>query len=118
MTGRRNRTVQCLALLLRPWILSNLKNEMSEIIIIAKSKLNQTLLLATLDRVLEGLVERNEPPALVARRAGVDEALVAGIARQIDRAEYKRQQAAPGLRVSTKAFGSGRRIPIAQVSKT
>jgi NAD+ synthase/NAD+ synthase (glutamine-hydrolysing) len=70
-----------------------------------------------LDQILEGLVERNERPARVARRAGVDEALVAGIARQIDRAEYKRQQAAPGLKVSTKAFGSGRRIPIAQVSK-
>jgi hypothetical protein len=36
---------------------------------------------------------------------------------QTDRAEYERQQAAPGLRVSSKASGSGRRIPIAQVSK-
>jgi NAD+ synthetase len=71
-----------------------------------------------LDRVLEGLVERNGAPASVARAAGAPEELVAGIARQIDRAEYKRQQAAPGLKVSTKAFGSGRRIPIAQVSRT
>jgi NAD+ synthase/NAD+ synthase (glutamine-hydrolysing) len=70
-----------------------------------------------LDRVLEGLVERNRTPAAVARETGAPEALAAGIARQIDRAEYKRQQAAPGLKVSTKAFGSGRRIPIAQVSK-
>ena len=70
-----------------------------------------------LDRVLEGLVERNRPPAAVARETGAPTALVAGLARQIDRAEYKRQQAAPGLKVSTKAFGSGRRIPIAQVSK-
>jgi NH3-dependent NAD+ synthetase len=70
-----------------------------------------------LDRVLEGLVERNLAPAAVAREVGAPDALAAGIARQIDRAEYKRQQAAPGLRVSTKAFGSGRRIPIAQVSK-
>lgn len=44
-------------------------------------------------------------------------ALAEGTARQIDRAEHKRQQAAPGLRVSTKSFGSGRRIPIAQGSK-
>jgi hypothetical protein len=57
------------------------------------------------------------PPAAVARDSGAPLALVEGIARQIDRAEYKRQQAAPGLRVSTKAFGSGRRIPIAQVSR-
>ena len=70
-----------------------------------------------LDRVLEGLVERNRTPSAVAREVGAPEALVAGIGRQIDRAEYKRQQAAPGLKVSTKAFGSGRRIPIAQVSR-
>ncbi len=70
-----------------------------------------------LDRVLEGLVERSLPPAAVARATGAPLDLVAGIARQVDRAEYKRQQAAPGLKVSTKAFGSGRRIPIAQVSR-
>lgn len=70
-----------------------------------------------LDRVLEGLVERSLPPAAVARATGAPLALVSGIARQVDRAEYKRQQAAPGLKVSTKAFGSGRRIPIAQVSR-
>jgi NAD+ synthetase len=70
-----------------------------------------------LDRVLEGLVERSRPPAAVARETGAPLELVAGIARQVDRAEYKRQQAAPGLKVSTKAFGSGRRIPIAQVSR-
>ena len=70
-----------------------------------------------LDRVLEGLVERSRPPAVVARETGAPLELVAGIARQVDRAEYKRQQAAPGLKVSTKAFGSGRRIPIAQVSR-
>ena len=67
-----------------------------------------------LDRVLEGLVERSLPPAVVVRETGAPLELVAGIARQVDRAEYKRQQAAPGLKVSTKAFGSGRRIPIAQ----
>jgi hypothetical protein len=38
------------------------------------------------------------------------------IARKVDRAEYKRAQAAPGLKVSKKAFGSGRRLPIAQRS--
>ena len=38
--------------------------------------------------------------------------LVAKILRMVDRSEYKRRQAAPGLRVSTKAFGVGRRVPI------
>jgi NAD+ synthetase len=70
-----------------------------------------------LDRILEGLVERGRRPSAVARDTGAPRALVEGIARQIDRAEYKRQQAAPGLKVSTKAFGSGRRIPIAQVAR-
>ena len=49
-------------------------------------------------------------------RAEAPLALVTEIARQLDRAEYKRGQAAPGLKVSAKAFGSGRRIPIAQRS--
>jgi NAD+ synthase (glutamine-hydrolysing) len=40
--------------------------------------------------------------------------LVRGIVNKVDRNEYKRQQAAPGLKVTTKAFGMGRRIPIAQ----
>ena len=62
-----------------------------------------------LDAVLAALVERN-------LSAGAPEGLVRDVARMLDRAEYKRQQAAPGLKVSAKAFGSGRRIPIAQKS--
>ncbi|HYG23892.1 MAG TPA: NAD+ synthase [Verrucomicrobiae bacterium] len=46
--------------------------------------------------------------------AGFDEAIVRRVIRLIDLNEYKRRQAAPGLRVTTKAFGVGRRIPIAQ----
>jgi hypothetical protein len=38
------------------------------------------------------------------------------IARMMDLSEYKRRQAAPGLKVSAKAFGTGRRVPIAQRS--
>lgn len=45
---------------------------------------------------------------------GFDEATVRRVIRLIDLNEYKRRQAAPGLRVTTKAFGVGRRIPIAQ----
>ena len=40
--------------------------------------------------------------------------LVKDIALKVDRNEYKRQQAAPGLKVTSKAFGMGRRFPIAQ----
>ena len=46
--------------------------------------------------------------------AGFDEAIVRKVIRLIDLSEYKRRQAAPGLKVTTKAFGIGRRIPIAQ----
>jgi NH3-dependent NAD+ synthetase len=46
--------------------------------------------------------------------AGFDEAAVKRVVRLIDFNEYKRRQAAPGLKVTSKAFGVGRRIPIAQ----
>jgi NAD+ synthetase len=69
-----------------------------------------------LDAVLEGLVERNLSAEAVARKTGAPPALVGRIAGMLDRAEYKRAQAAPGLKVTAKAFGSGRRVPIAQRS--
>jgi NAD+ synthetase len=47
-------------------------------------------------------------------RAGFDEAVVKRVVRLIDVNEYKRRQSAPGLKVTTKAFGVGRRVPIAQ----
>jgi len=46
--------------------------------------------------------------------AGYDRALVERILRAVDTNEFKRRQAAPTIRVSTKAFGSGRQMPIAQ----
>ena len=69
-----------------------------------------------LDAILEGLVERHLSVAAVARASGAPPALVAKIARRLDLSEYKRRQAAPGLKVSAKAFGIGRRVPIAQRS--
>src|SRR5262249_5540642 len=66
-----------------------------------------------LDAILEACVVRG----LSAREiiaAGQDEAAVRRIVRLIDFNEYKRRQAAPGLKVTTKAFGVGRRVPIAQ----
>src|SRR3954452_20371369 len=65
----------------------------------------------TLDKILEAYVERDEGiEALVAQ--GLPEDLVMEVVRLVDRAEYKRRQAPPGVRVSTKAFGRDRRLPI------
>jgi NAD+ synthetase len=69
-----------------------------------------------LDKILEGLVERGSSVRETARRTGASITLVGEIARKVDRAEYKRWQAAPGLKVSKKAFGSGRRLPLAHLS--
>ena len=64
-----------------------------------------------LDRVLEGYVERDEGrEELVAQ--GLDAEVVDEVIGMVDRAEYKRRQAAPGIRVSSKAFGRDRRLPI------
>lgn len=67
-----------------------------------------------LDAILERAVERRQSPATIARETGFDPAVVARICRLIDLSEYKRKQAAIGLKLTTVAFGSGRRIPIAQ----
>jgi NAD+ synthase (glutamine-hydrolysing) len=69
-----------------------------------------------LDAVLEAMIGKGQSPAAAARSTGAEPELVQRIARMVDRAEYKRSQAAPGLKVSMKAFGTGRRIPIAQRS--
>jgi NAD+ synthase (glutamine-hydrolysing) len=65
-----------------------------------------------LDAILHLYIEENKPAAEIIA-AGYDAALVREIIQKIDRAEYKRRQAALGLKVTTKAFGMGRRIPIA-----
>jgi NAD+ synthase (glutamine-hydrolysing) len=65
-----------------------------------------------LDRILEAYVESHLDTHAVVHTTGIDTALVERIAQMVDRAEFKRRQAAPGLRVSTKAFGIGRRLPI------
>jgi NAD+ synthase (glutamine-hydrolysing) len=70
----------------------------------------------TLDAVLHLYIEENQPPAKI-EKAGFDKKLVNEILKKINRNEYKRRQMAPGLKVTTKAFGMGRRIPIAQKFK-
>ncbi|MBV8553882.1 MAG: NAD+ synthase [Acidobacteriaceae bacterium] len=66
-----------------------------------------------LDAILAGYIERYEPAAEIASNLQIPEDLVREIVRKVDRNEYKRQQAAPGLRITPKAFGLGRRFPIA-----
>jgi NAD+ synthase len=64
-----------------------------------------------LDAILEGLVEGEQSvDALVAK--GHDRATVLRVWRMLDRAEYKRRQAPPGVKISPRAFGRDRRYPI------
>lgn len=67
-----------------------------------------------LDAILRDYVEECRAPREIAARQGLPLELVRDIINKVDRNEYKRQQAAPGLKVTTKAFGMGRRFPIAQ----
>ena len=69
-----------------------------------------------LDAVLEDYVEESRTPDQIAAQRGFDVTLVRRVIRMIERTEYKRQQAAPGLKISEKAFGYGRRFPIAAKS--
>ncbi len=64
-----------------------------------------------LDPILERYVERDESVDDIVA-AGFDEATVQRVARLVDRNEYKRRQAAPGVRVTPRAFGRDRRYPI------
>jgi len=66
-----------------------------------------------LDAILEDYVEESHPADKIAADRGFNIELVRRVVRMVDRAEYKRQQAAPGIKISPKAFGYGRRIPIA-----
>ena len=66
-----------------------------------------------LDAILERYVVESESVDQIIA-AGFEKELVCRIARLIDLNEYKRRQAAPGLKVTSKAFGVGRRIPVAQ----
>ena len=69
-----------------------------------------------LDAVLEDYVEDSHSAERIASERGIDLEVVRRVIRMVDRAEYKRQQAAPGLKISPKAFGYGRRFPIAAKS--
>ena len=64
-----------------------------------------------LDPIIEGYVDDDLSVRELVKR-GFDEATVRRVARMVDRNEYKRRQAPPGVRVSSKAFGKDRRLPI------
>lgn len=66
-----------------------------------------------LDPILEAYVERYESAEQIAEEHGVDVGLVRSVQKMVERSEYKRQQAAPVLKVTRKSFGMGRRFPIA-----
>jgi NAD+ synthase/NAD+ synthase (glutamine-hydrolysing) len=67
-----------------------------------------------LDQILRSYVENFSSPQEIAEELHLSVKLVRETINKVDRNEYKRQQAAPGLKVTTKAFGIGRRFPIAQ----
>ena len=71
----------------------------------------------TLDQILDAYVVKNLGKEEIIRR-GFDAAVVNDVINKINFSEYKRRQAAPGLKVSPRAFGMGRRIPIAQRFRT
>jgi NAD+ synthase (glutamine-hydrolysing) len=70
-----------------------------------------------LDAILEDYVEESRSAEQIAQSHNFDLDLVKRVIRMIERSEYKRQQAAPGIKISAKAFGYGRRFPIAAKSE-
>jgi NAD+ synthase/NAD+ synthase (glutamine-hydrolysing) len=70
-----------------------------------------------LDAILEDYVEESSSAEQIARVHNFDLDLVRRVIRMVERSEYKRQQAAPGIKISAKAFGYGRRFPIAAKSE-
>ena len=66
-----------------------------------------------LDEILRRYVEEDQPAGAIVD-AGIDAETVRHIVRMVDLSEYKRRQAAPTLKVTARAFGAGRRMPIAQ----
>jgi NAD+ synthase (glutamine-hydrolysing) len=67
-----------------------------------------------LDRILKAYVEDLHSPEEIADHYGFPLDLVRSVARRVDQNEYKRKQAPPGLKVTSKAFSVGRRFPLAQ----
>jgi NAD+ synthase len=73
---------------------------------------------SALDRILEGLVDKEMSVKEVANATGEDEALVASIETMLLKAEYKRRQAPPGVKIGNRNFGRDRRYPISNFFHT
>jgi len=73
---------------------------------------------SVLDRILEGLVDKEMSVNEVAAATGADAALVADIETKLLRAEYKRRQAPPGVKIGSRNFGRDRRYPISNFFHT
>ena len=73
---------------------------------------------SALDRILEGLVDKEMSVNEVANATGEDVALVADIESKLLKAEYKRRQAPPGVKIGTRNFGRDRRYPISNFFHT
>ena len=73
---------------------------------------------SVLDRILEGLVDREMSVKEVANATGEDVALVADIESKLLKAEYKRRQAPPGVKIGSRNFGRDRRYPISNFFHT
>jgi NAD+ synthase len=71
-----------------------------------------------LDRILEALVEREMSVTETVVLTGADPAIVADIERKLLRAEYKRRQAPPGVKLGSRNFGRDRRYPITNAFHT
>ena len=72
----------------------------------------------TLDAILAAYIEEVRAPEEIARTGGHDLALVNKVITMVDRAEYKRRQAPPGVRISSRAFGRDRRLPVTNGFRT
>jgi len=66
-----------------------------------------------LDAIVHGFVDLEQSPSSIARSTGLDEAMVRRWCLAIDRAQYKREQAGVVPKISMRAFGPGRRLPLA-----
>ncbi len=66
-----------------------------------------------MDQIIDRYVEREQSVRQIIDETGYDGDLVQRFVRLIDRNEYKRKQAPPGLKITGRAFGFGRRMPLA-----
>ena len=73
---------------------------------------------SVLDRILEGLVDKEMSVAEVANATGAEAALVSDIEGKLLKAEYKRRQAPPGVKIGSRNFGRDRRYPISNFFRT